>query len=245
MDGDSVFAFGVEYVDAFAAGLRHGAAVANLSAHLAVERRAVEDDLIEFFVFLFDFAVAQDRCVGFRAVIAHECRFAESGLSFVDAYPVCGFYSGRIACTGLLGGHFLVESGLIECHAVFFQDQFGQVDGESVSVVEHECLRSGNLCLALFACGGYGVFEQAYAVFESAQERVFLLFGDFHDQLALVDQFGIGFAHRLDQGVDQTIHECFLLVEEGVGIADGAAKYATDHVAGFGIGGKLGVGNGE
>ena len=94
-------------------------------------------------------------------------------------------------------------------------------------------------------CFGNGLVEQGDAVGKGAQEGVFLLLDDARDELLLGFQFGIGVAHFVYEHGNELEHECLLLIEEGVGIAHGAAQDAAYDVARLGVAGQLSVGNGE
>ena len=134
---------------------------------------------------------------------------------------------------------------MIKSHPFFLEDKFSQVEGESVGVIENDRLFARNLFSAGSLGGGNGIVEHSDSVFESAQERIFFFLDDADDEFALCGKFRIGLAHRFNQGVYQAIHECLFLVEERIGIADSAAQDAAYDVAGFGVGGELGVGDGE
>ena len=90
-----------------------------------------------------------------------------------------------------------------------------------------------------------GGVEQSDSVFESAEESVLFFFDDSDYEFALLLEFGIGFAHRIDECIDNAVHKRLFLSEEGITVSDGATEDAADDVAGFGVGGKLAVGDGE
>ena len=121
-------------------------------------------------------AVAQYAGVGLGGVVAHELLLALS-----EGNPVGGLYGGGVARAGFLRLHLLVESGLVECHAVLLEDELREVERETIGVVEHEGFLARNLCFPLFAGLGYGRFEHLDAVFEGAQEGILLLFCHLHD----------------------------------------------------------------
>ena len=66
-----VLALGIDYLDGFVLVHQH-AAVAYLSAHLAVERGVVEHQLVERVLLLGHLAVAQDVAGVFGVVVAYE-----------------------------------------------------------------------------------------------------------------------------------------------------------------------------
>ena len=213
------------------------ACIADLTTHLGIERSDREYYLIEFLPLLLHLAVAEYLC-GHRCLVISD----KLGLTLAHLYPVGGLDGGSIAGTGLLGLHLGVELLLVEGHAVLLKDELGEIEGESVCIIEHKGILARNLGLSGSTGGTDGVVENRDTFVEGTEERVLLLLDDLHYQLALCGNLGISLAHRVDEGVDQLIHECLLLVEEGICIAHGAAKDAADDISGLGIAGELRVG---
>ncbi len=240
MNSHAVLAFGVVDLGHFTVGTHKHTAVAYLTAHFRIEGRLGQNNLIELAFLLLNLAVAQNPCGGCCIIVSHKRRFA-----FVNHGPIVGLNSSGIARTFFLSLHLAVETGLIECHAIFLQNKLREVERESIGIVKYECLTSGDLCFSGSLGGGYSTVEHAYAVLKSAQERIFLLFDHLHDQLALCRQFGIGLTHALDKSVDETVHECLFLAKECVGVTHGTAQDAADHVSGLGITRELRVGDRE
>ena len=216
------------------------ALVANLTAFFGVERCAVEDNVVQSFVFLYDLAVAKYACVFAEAVVAG--KFA---VGFIDDYPVVGVDLGGVAGAFLLLCHFGVEIGLIYGVSLFASDEFGKVERESVGVVQQECLNTRNFGLAFrFQLVHFGV-EQTQTAFERAQEYGFFLVDDLFDQSLLRNEFGERVAHKVNQSIYQLVHERRLDVEEGVCVADGAAQDSADYIACLVVRWQLTVGNSE
>ena len=91
-------------------------------------------------------------------------------LALAHCHPVAGLHGGGVAGAFLLLLHLRIKSGMVECHAVFFEYQLRKVEGESVSIVEHEGFVARNLGFALgFGCGD-GIVEQTDTVFKCAKE---------------------------------------------------------------------------
>ncbi len=241
MHAHAVLALGVEDLGLGAGSeVGQGAGVAHLAAHLGVEGCHGEYQLVVLAVLLLDVAVAEDACLGLGVVIA--CEFL---LAFVDHDPVGGLYGSRAACAGLLCGHLGVEALYVDGHTVVLEDELGKVERESVGVIERECLYSRYLVLALGLGGLHGVVEQTDAVLKGAQEGLFLLLDDAHDELAVGRELGVCVAHILDERVDEAVHECLLLLQEGVCVAHGPAEDTTNDVSGLGVRRQLVVGDGE
>ena len=89
------------------------------------------------------------------------------------------------------------------------------------------------------------IVQHRDALFKRAKESVFLFFHHATDKLALCFQFGIGLAHLVDEGGQQLKHKGRTLAQEGVGIANGAAKDAANNISSLGIARQLAVGDGE
>ena len=214
--------------------------VANLSAHLAVERCVVKHYLIEGVLLLSDLAITQDVAVIFVEVVTDELLFT---LTYI--HPVTVLHGGSVAGTCFLLGHFFVKSFLVDGVTVLTADKLGEVDGETVGVEETESLGA-------VECGEAVGFElvhvnaqQLDAFLKRAQETVFLLLDDLCDELLLLAKLWVGTAHLMHEHGNEFIHECALLVEECIGIANGTTQDATDDVAGLGVAGQLTVGDGK
>ena len=110
----SVFALGVVDLDGLAStDGRQRSCVADLTAHLGVERRPGEYDLIELSLFLFYETVAENPGNRLGIVVADKLRLAG-----IDGHPVGSLDSCGIAGAGFLCGHLTVESLAIHCHSV-------------------------------------------------------------------------------------------------------------------------------
>ncbi len=236
---DAVLAFGIDDVYRVVLAYQY-AAVADLSAHLAIERRAVEHNLIVAALLLRHLAVAQYVTFVFAVVVAHKLR-----LAFAQGNPVARLHGCGIACTLLLLLHLLVELLLVYGQTVLAAYQFGEVEREAVGVEQRECLHAVKLCLAGSLDIGHCLAEQADALVERAQEGVLFLLHDLDDKLALCFKLGICPSHLAYEHGHELVDECFFLSEERVGIARGAAQDAADDVACLGIARQLSVGNGE
>ena len=239
MYGKVVFPFGLENDDRIAVGCQC-TGVTDLTAHFGVERRLAQYDLIQLFIFLFDLPVAQDFGVAFGEVVTYKLRF-----SLFQYDPVAGFDSGGIACAFFLLLHLCVEFLRVYRQSVFFQDQFCQVERESVRVVERESLFAVDHLFSCGFCVVHHFVQQPDAGFECAEECFFFLFDHFFDQRFLRYQFGVCTAHCFDQYIYQPIEECLTLSEECVSVTDGTAQDAADYISGFGVRRQLSVGDRE
>ena len=132
--------------------------------------------MIEFGVFLLDFAIAENLCVHLREVVAYKHR-----LPFVNNNPVGSFDSGSIAGTAFLCLHLLVEFLLVHCHFVLFEDELSEVERESVGVVHYKCVFTADFGFACRFCVGYCLFKKFHTCFKGAEECFLFLFDNLLD----------------------------------------------------------------
>ena len=240
VDGEVVLALGVDDLQGVGFAEDEHALVTDLAAHLAVEGRLFEHDLVERLVLLLDAAVTQHLGLGLQEVVAH--KFGGAGM---ELHPVAVLDGGSVAGAFLLGLHVHAEALLIDGHAVLAGNELGEVEREAVGVEQREGLLAVNDGLALGLGVGHDALEALDAAGKGAQEAVLLLLDDLYDELVLGLQLGIGVAHGLVEDGQELVEEGLLLAEVGIGIAHGAAQDATDDVAGLGVAGQLSVGDGE
>ena len=221
-------------------GRNQFAGIAYLATHLGIEGGAVEHNLVIFLVFLFYLTVAQDAAVALQHVVAHKL-----GLALAQHYPVARLYGSGIAGSLFLLLHLGVESVEVYPHALLLEDELGQVDGESVGIVEGKGIYPAYLVLAGSLGIGYHLVEQLDTGLERTQEGIFLLLDYLADEHLLLLQLGIGIAHRLDENIEQLVEEGLFLTQEGVTVTHGPAQDTADYIAGLGIRRQLTVGNRE
>ncbi len=131
MHSHAVLALGVVDLHHLAGGgIGEGAAVAGLSAHLGVERRAREHYLIIFAALLTHMAVAEHAGGSGHFVVA-----AEFLLAAGEFHPVGCLHGGGIARTLFLGSHFRVKLLAVKGHALLFEDEQREVKRKAVCVV--------------------------------------------------------------------------------------------------------------
>ena len=127
-----VLALGVDNLHGFIFRDEH-AGVAHLTAHLAIEGRIVEHELIEGMLLLLHLAVAQDVAFVFGIIVADEVL-----LAWAQFGPVAVLHGGSVAGTLLLLLHFLVEALHVNGVAVLAADEFCEVERESVGIEKAE-----------------------------------------------------------------------------------------------------------
>ena len=182
-------------------------------------------------------AITQNLGVAFKQVVAHKF-----GVAFTHVHPVGGFGLCGVAGACLLLCHFGVKLFFAHGHAVFLENEFGEVEWESVGVVEGERLHTLNLSLAFLLGFGNDAFHHLDTGGKGAEERIFLFLDHVLNEVGLSRKFWISLAHRFDEGVNQAIHECFLEVEEGETVAHGTTQDAANHITSLGVAWELTVG---
>ena len=101
-----------------------------LTTTFGIERSIAQYNLIQCLVFLLDLAIAQDAGFIFGKVITYKV-----GVTFLYGDPVAGFNGCRVTGALFLFLHFGVELFFVYSHAVFAENQFCQVEGETESVI--------------------------------------------------------------------------------------------------------------
>ena len=86
----------------------------------------------------------------------------------------------------------------------------GEVDGETVGIVQFEGLITGKHLLGLGAVGGAQVLhcfiEKLGARLQRLQKRLFLVDGHAQDALAVIRNLGIGRGHGVHDGIHEALH---------------------------------------
>ena len=239
VNGQVVLTLGVDNLDGLITSSER-ALVTNLATHFSVERRAAEYNLVELGVFLLHLAITQNLCVTLGQVITHKL-----GNTLLQLHPVGCLDGSGIACALFLLLHFGIELFLINGHVVLAQNQLSQVQGETIGVIERECLATRDFGLTCLLGVGNHFLDEFHACFKRAQERVFLFFAHMLDKGGLGRKFRIGSSHALYERVNEAIHECFAHAQERVAVAHSAAQDAADDVARLGIAGQLTIGDAE
>ena len=239
VDGEVVLLHGVQDLDAFPVLALNVAGITYLAAHLGIERRAVKDQLEVFLVLLLYGALFQEvRPFHAQGIIA-----LEEDVRLLEHHPVAKLVGSGVAGAFLLLSKLHVEAFQVHCIAFFGGDEFREVDGEAVSVVQHKGIGPGNhLGGGVFV---HVVFQHADAAVQGAQESVFFFLDYAGDEFLLGLELRIGASHIGHQLGDEAAQEGLREAQEGVAVADGAAEDAANHVAGLHVGRQLAVGNGE
>ena len=129
MDRKLVFLLGVNDFNGFEFAYDHPC-ITYLTTTFGIERSIAQYNLIQCLVFLLDLAIAQDAGFIFGKVITYKV-----GVTFLYGDPVAGFNGCRVTGAFFLFLHFGVELFFVYSHAVFSENQFCQVEGETESVI--------------------------------------------------------------------------------------------------------------
>ena len=211
--------------------------VADLAAHLGVERRLAQHYLIKSLAFLTHLTVAQNLGLDLQLVVAHELR-----LAFTEHRPVA-----QILFVGAASHLFLMLERavvflFVRGKSVLAQNQLRQVEREAVSVFQREHVRARNL----LAFGFFHQFvQQRDALLQRAEESLLLALDNGDNLLLLRPQFGIRIAHIFNQLRHQLVEERVTLAEERVGIAHRTAQDSADDIARLLIARQLPVRDGK
>ena len=214
--------------------------VGQLATHFGVEGRAIEDHL----------DLRGCACSGCRNTVneqrfdsglggllrvAQESRAATHRLLDVvedaDISVSSLLRTGVGACAFLLLGHEAAEALLVDGHALFGSHLEGQVNRESVGVVQRERRSAGNNggSLRLLRTGNRGVQDRRTGA-QRATESVFLRVGDLRDRLPVGLELGVGRLHRVLGSGEEGWHGCLVDAQQAHG-ANSTTDQTTQHVA--------------
>ena len=238
MDNQSVFLLGGHDRDALV-GVLDIADVADLTARIAVERRAVEDQLVRGLAFGGHAAVAGDPDLLGQRIVPREEALPDGE----QLHPVVGIDGRSVARTLLLGLQFGFEGREVHADALLAGDQLRQVDREAERIVEFEGVLARNQLPAL----ALGLFDHAVQQVDTrgqrTQERSLLLLDHLFDQRLLGLQFGELLPHLLHQSGNELADRRLRKAEVGIAVTHGAAQDAADDVTGLDVRRQLAVGD--
>ena len=230
-------------LDARAAVEQDDALVGELAAGLGVERRAVEDDLDlgrrdgERCAHAVD-EHAQNRGAGGRLGVAEELdrRWERGPQRLVGCVVgVAGLLRDRVgAGASALLGHERAECGLVDLDALLGRHLEGQVDRESVRVVQSEGLSAAERGCRALGCGVLGLadrgVEDRCPGSEGAKERILFAVGNLGDAIEVCGDVGVGGTHRVARDREE-FWKRGLLNSEKAQRTNGAAHDAAQNVA--------------
>ena len=227
------------------------AGVAHFAAHFGVERSQAQHNLggvargdgVDALAFLDERANAR-ACA--HAVVAHEfgsANFFENVGMHAAVRAPCGFRVFHVcrASALTLGFHAALKALHVDLHAAIGAHFLGNLNGETVGVVQGKRLLAGKRIALEFL----ERLSQIHLALAKGRAEA-LLFGknDAANELAVIDDFGVHVAHKLHDFIDVLVEERALDAHR-VRLLDGAAQQTAQHVAAALVGGKNAVGNHE
>ena len=157
--------------------------------------------------------------------------------------PIACFHSRSITGSLFLLLHTDIESFDVGMQIIFFQNKFGQVERETVCVIQYKSFVATDTILP----GGTGIshhlIEQTNTGREGTKERLFFFLDHFLDKDFLGSKFGICIAHRFDKCRQQFVDKRLLQSEERITVTYGTTQNTTYHITGLGIRRQLAVGD--
>ncbi|SPB30827.1 hypothetical protein MAJHIDBO_01146 [Propionibacterium freudenreichii subsp. shermanii] len=213
------------------------ASIGILTAHLGVEGGLLEDDLAKLpGPQVVDHVAVRDESADpgrdGQLGIAHEgclTTVAQFAIALgVLQIALLRLRVGLGAC--LLLVHQRAEGGLIDVQALLGGHLEGEVDGETVGVMQLEGLVAAQFVGTRRTCLGHCHVEQLGARVERALEALRLVVGDVLDALPLVVDLGVGGMHALTTDVEQFGERDLLDPQQPHG-ADRAAHQASQDIA--------------
>ena len=227
--------------------IRHGklrvarenhALIGDLAAHLRVERGLIENenrilpggDCVAQLVFGDD---GDDLAVRFHVRVADKL----GGRNFLAEFhagpaKVAERFSG-LSCAHLLLLHELLESSLVDRHALFLDHLACQVDREAVGIIELERVRAGENRLLLLLVAFQHLGEDFHAAVDRLGEVLFLGADDARDICLLFPELWVLALIFMDNGVDDSIQERLVHAEELAVPGSSSEKTAQDIAASF------------
>ena len=215
--------------------------VANLTTRITIERRVIEYDLV---VALTLGGYATITC---NAHLINQ-RIVTCEGALIDCHhfnPVVRSHSRSITRTLLLCLQLLLECGQINLDTLLVSDQVGQVDRETVSIVEQEGIATTDLALTLGLSATNHIVQQIDTRSQRTQERALLLRDYLLNQRLLSTQLGELITHLLNQACYQPADKRLIETEIGITITYCTAQDSTNHITCLNIRRQLTIGNRE
>ena len=211
------------------------AVVGHLAAHLGIERRAVEHEhaLLALVDLRADLPIAddgQDRALIGRVVIAGELRRRRVQTKVHAGPRQVAERLARLSRAHALLLHKILERVLIHGHVLLLHHLAGQVDRETVGIIEFERIRAGEHALALGLMLGEQVGEDVHAGVDGLGEVLLLVADDAGDICLLLAQLRVLALVFVHDHVHDLIQERLVDAEE-LAVARRAAQQTAQHVA--------------
>ena len=210
------------------------AVVGHLAAHLGIKRRAVEHEhaLLALVDLRADLPIAddgQDRALIGRVVIAGELRRRRVEAEVHAGPRQVAERLARLSRAHALLLHEILERILIHGHVLLLHHLAGQVDWETVGIIEFERIRAGEHALALGLMLGEQVGKDVHAGVDGLGEVLLLVADDAGDICLLLAQLRVLALVFVHDHVHDLIQERLVDAEE-LAVARCAAQQTAQHV---------------
>ena len=211
------------------------AVVGHLAAHLGIKRRAVKHEhaLLALVDLRADLPLAddgQDRALIGRVVIAGELRRRRVEAEVHAGPRQVAERLARLSRAHALLLHEILKRILIHGHVLLLHHLAGQVDRETVGIIEFERIRAGEHALALGLMLGEQVGKDVHAGVDGLGEVLLLVADDAGDICLLLAQLRVLALVFVHDHVHDLIQERLVDAEE-LTVARRAAQQTAQHVA--------------
>ena len=139
----------------------------------------------------------------------------------------------RLTTHGFLVLECFVILVLVGGKSVLTQDQFGQVERETVGIFECEHIDTTDLGLTGFLSVCHELVEQTDSFIQRTEESLFLGLDDRCDLCLLFNQFRVRLTEILDELRNELVEEGRAHVQERISVTHGATQDTTNDVTGF------------
>ena len=224
------------------------AVVCHLTTHFRVERRLVQNhNGVDAGHQLFGLLVLHHQSHHFG--VGDCTRFIADKLSLGDVFAELHTGPAQIAqgLAGLSGSltllfHQGLEAFLVHSHPLLFHHFNGQIDGETVGVVQFESVGTGENFFTLFLMAPQHFIEDVHAAVNGFGEVLFLRADDFGDITLTLPQFGVVALVLMDNRITDRVQERLVDAQQ-LAMAGSAAQQTAQHIAAALIGGQNTVTN--
>src|SRR5690554_561914 len=225
MDNQFVLTNGIQDLDPFTGIKLHHPGIANLTSPLWIEGRTVQNDLVNFFSFPQNGSVPQNLSLfDDQMIVPNELRILPRR---PDDHPIPYLLLSILTGSLLLFFQFLFKPFDIDLQPMFPRHQFGQVNWESIRIVQQKGIHSLN-----FTIDRFQPLEALYSFSKGPQKPFFFLFDDLSHEILLGFEFGEYVFELIREGGNKTMKQGLLPIQKSIIISHGPTENTTNHIAG-------------
>ena len=240
MNCQAILLLSISYSNALAISLDE-TDVTNLTTRIAIERSVIKYDLVVALALSGYATITCNTHLINQRIVARKFAF----VNCQHLNPVVGSHSRSVTRTLLLRLQLLLERGQIDLDTLLASDQLGQVDRETVGIIEQECIATTDLALTLSLGTTNHIIEQIDTRSQRTQERTLLLRDYLLDQCLLSTQLGELIPHLLNQACYQPADKRLIETEIGITVTNCTAQNSTNYITRLNVRRQLTVGNRE